>query len=102
LRAQSGADAVEMESGVIRAICRERGIPAVTVRVISDDARTDLPTDFNQLAGADGNMNYWKLAGALVQSPSLVPKLMRFRRELNACARKLCGSLHAVLSPRCV
>lgn len=97
LRLQSGADAVEMESGAIRAICREREIPSATLRVISDDANTNLPMDFNQLAGADGNMNYLKLAAALAKSPSLVPGLMKFQRELDGCSRKLAAALRELL-----
>lgn len=98
LRTQTGADAVEMESGVIRALCRERGIPAATVRIISDDANTNLPMDFNHVAGADGNMNYRKLALALVKAPSLVPKLMQFQRELDACSRQLAAALRELLA----
>jgi adenosylhomocysteine nucleosidase len=100
LRHQTGADAVEMESGVVRAVCRERGIPAATVRVISDDAHTDLPLDFNQLAKADGNISYGRLAVALVKSPGLVPKLMRFQRELAGCSRRLGDTLRDLLVRR--
>ena len=96
----TGADAVEMESGVIRAVLRERGIPSATVRVISDDATEDLPTDFNKLSGADGNISYFKLAAALAKSPGLVPKLMRFQRGLAACSRGLARTLHEMLTQR--
>jgi nucleoside phosphorylase len=54
----TGADAVEMESSVIRTICREFGIPSVTIRVISDDARLDLPLDFNELMTSEDRINF--------------------------------------------
>jgi len=94
----TGTDAVEMESGVIRELCRQRGIPSATIRIISDDAGQDLPMDFNKIAGHDGNMNYLKLTGALIKSPGLVPKLMRFQRELDACSRKMGDMLNRLLS----
>ena len=90
----TGADAVEMESGVIRELCRQQGIPSTTIRVISDDASQDLPMDFNQVSGANGNINYLKLAGTLLKSPGLVPKLMRFQRELDVCSRNLGDTLN--------
>lgn len=94
----TNADAVEMESAVIRELCRSHNIPSATIRVISDDARQDLPMDFNQLAGPDGNINYRKLAGALLKSPRLVPKLMRFQRELAGCGRALGQTLQALVA----
>lgn len=92
LRLQTGADVVEMESGIIRLRCHEQGIPAATLRVISDDAVTDLPIDFNALAKTDGNISYSRLSLVLLGSPATIPKLVRFQRELDACAKRL-GSL---------
>jgi len=94
---QSRADAVEMESGVIRQMCRERGIPSATIRIISDDAATDLPLDFNALTKADGNISYSRLAKSLLQSPGTVPKLLRFQTELDACSRRLAQLLQQLL-----
>lgn len=97
LREETHADAVEMESGVIRTLCRESGIPAATIRVISDDATSDLPLDFNHLSKPDGNISYAKLAAAVAKSPGAIPTLLRFQRELDAGSRKLAGVLNALL-----
>ncbi len=89
LRDSTEADAVEMESGVIREICAERGIPSATVRVISDAANESLPLDFNSLMKADMSMDYLKLAGALIRSPGKIPELMRFQGRLKNAAQNL-------------
>jgi adenosylhomocysteine nucleosidase len=97
LRRESQADAVEMESGVIRTLCRQRGIPAATIRVISDDAATDLPLDFNRLLKTDGNISYARLAIAIARSPGAIRKLMQFQRELDMCSRRLASALEGLL-----
>jgi len=85
----SAADAVEMESSVIRTICREFGIPSVTVRVISDDAHQDLPLDFNALMSSDDRIHLLKLVRAVVRQPSRIPKLIQFQRQTVEAARRL-------------
>lgn len=97
LRERTGADAVEMESGVIRRLCRERGIPSATVRVISDTAGEDLPLDFNALMKSDGNLNFGKLAGQVLLHPSKIPALMALGRRSNSAARCLAEVLRAAL-----
>lgn len=98
LCATSGADAVEMESSVIRAICRERGIPSATVRVISDTADESLPLDFNALMTADYRMRYGRLAWQLVRQPGRIPELMRFQKRVNFAAQRLAETLVQVLA----
>ena len=89
LRDATGADAVEMESQVICALCREHKIPCATVRVILDEAQEDLPLDFDRLMTAGKEMNYWKLALALMRSPRKVGGLLRLRREARMAAARL-------------
>lgn len=97
LREQTNADAVEMESGVIRSICSEQSIPAATIRVISDDAAMNLPMDFNCVSKDNGNISYTKLAGTLLRHPGSIPKLMQFQRELEDCSRRLATLLMQLL-----
>lgn len=93
LRGGTGADAVEMESGVIRRLCRDRGVSSATVRVISDAAHESLPLDFNALMTPRMTMHYGKLAGTLASRPWVIPRLMRFQKHLGAASGALAESL---------
>jgi nucleoside phosphorylase len=97
LRQQTNADVVEMESGIIRQRCHEAGISAATIRIVSDDAATDLPLNFNELAKPNGNISYAKLSLALLGSPGKIPRLIQFQKELDECSRRLGALLAEVI-----
>jgi nucleoside phosphorylase len=96
----TGADAVEMESSVIRTICREYRIPSATIRVISDAADDDLPLDFNALMTSNDRINYAKLIWSLFSSPQKIPQLMKFQEQTVEAARKLDEALKGLLGIR--
>lgn len=96
LHRQTGADAVEMESATIRALCQERGIPSATVRVISDAASDTLPLDFGALMTPDDRLDFSRLAWALVRSPGKIPELIRFQRQVSEAAKALARVLVAL------
>lgn len=94
---ETKADAVEMESGFVCAICREGDIPAATVRVILDTAEQDLPLDFNELADQDQEMDYWKLTKALIKSPGKLRALLRLQKMSKQAACRLADVLVQVV-----
>ncbi len=98
LRRTTGADAVEMESSVIRTLCRERKIPSATIRVISDTANEDLPLDFNLLMTSQQKISLPKLMFALVRSPQKVPRLMHLQSNTRVAARNLATTVQGLLA----
>ena len=97
LRLQTGADAVEMESDTIRAVCREHKILAATVRVILDTADEDLALDFNQFMNSEHQMDTAKLAWAVAKSPGKVGALLRLQKQSKEAAEKLAVVLMNIL-----
>jgi len=97
LRHETGADAVEMESAAIRGVCRKRGIPCVTVRVISDAAKEDLPLDFNQLSKPDQSLDYGRLFLALAKSPGKIGALRDLQKKTRFAAEQLAGVLARII-----
>jgi nucleoside phosphorylase len=98
LRETTRADAVEMESEIIRHICTERGVPSATLRVVSDAADEDLPVDFNSLMTARHEIDFLKLIALLLRSPGTIPALLRLQKHTTQAAKSLAECLGALLT----
>lgn len=94
---QTGADAVEMESGIIRAICRAHGIPSATVRAISDSASENLPLDFNAMMTSDARISYLKVIRSLIAAPGRIAGLIRLQGQCQLAAKNLAAVLLRVI-----
>lgn len=99
LRVETDADAVDMESEAIHAICCERGIPCATVRVISDTANEDLPLDFNALSKPDKNLDFGKLFMAIAKSPGKIGGLIELQKKTKFAAEQLATVLAKITFP---
>ena len=95
---QTGADAIEMESGSISALCAARNIPCAIVRVILDSANEDLPLDFNQLMNRHQEMNYWRLTAAIARSPAKIGGLLKLQKQSKSAAQNLAKALGCFLA----
>lgn len=98
LRDETSADAVEMESAAIHAVCRERGIPCATIRVISDTANEDLPLDFNTFSKPDKSLDFGKLFLSVAKSPGKIGALMRLQKKTKFAAESLAVVLARVIA----
>jgi adenosylhomocysteine nucleosidase len=94
LRARFGADLVDMETSAVAALCGGRGIRFLSVRVISDEAHTDLPPEVLSVLGRTGSYRLGAALGALWRRPSSFKELWALREHALSAADRL-----AVLTP---
>ena len=98
LRHETRADAVEMESAAIHAVCAEHDVPCVTVRAISDTAAEDLPLNFNALSKPDKSIHFGKLFLAIAKSPGKIGALMQLQKKTRFAAEQLAQVLAQVMA----
>lgn len=92
LRAETGADAVDMESAAVEAACREREVAFQALRVVSDTADTALSTELVRLL-AGGSVSVPRAVAALLRRPTLFGEFRRLGRDTAAAARALAHAL---------
>src|SRR5215813_4647154 len=91
------ADAVEMESfGVLRAAAGQ-GKSAVAIRVVSDDARNDMPAIVDTAVDDKGNVKIARVARFVVRHPLQLPALIRLGRDSKTAAEALAHFLEAFI-----
>jgi len=97
-RLGSMAGAVEMESFVVVTEVIGKGIPAIAIRVISDEVGEDLPMDFGGVLDDSGNVKTGRIVRALARSPQKLPALVRLGRHSRAASIKLAEFLERYVS----
>jgi adenosylhomocysteine nucleosidase len=64
------ADLVDMETSAVAAICRERLVRFLSIRVISDDAHRDLPAEVSGIFNSSGSYRVGAALRSVWRRPS--------------------------------
>jgi adenosylhomocysteine nucleosidase len=88
LRRAHEADLVDMETSAVAALCGEKLVRFLSVRVISDDAHTDLPREVEALLRHGGSYRVGAAMRAVWQRPSSLKDFWTlYERALEAADR---------------
>jgi adenosylhomocysteine nucleosidase len=88
-------EAVDMESFSIIEVARQRNLPAVILRVISDSFDRDLPVRIDTLVDKQGNVQIGGVVRYIARHPLMVPALLRLGRDSKTAAQALAHFLEA-------
>ncbi|MDB5353346.1 MAG: nucleoside phosphorylase [Planctomycetota bacterium] len=97
LRARTGADVVDMESSAVAAVCSERNVRFLAIRVISDEAGTDLPAEIATILGRSGGYRVGAALGAIWRRPSSLKDMWALREHAVAAADRISRFVPGVL-----
>ena len=89
LHRSTAAIAVDMESLGVASVASAHGLPFIAIRVIVDSASDTLPRAVAAAADRSGQLNIWRLLGALARAPADLAPLMRLGSRYRAASRSL-------------
>lgn len=94
----SGAAAVDMETGAIVAICKAHGMPLLSLRGVTDAPNDPFPAPPDILFDLERQRtDYGRLFAYLLRHPGSIPKLMRFSRRIAQVRATLTDALIALV-----
>ena len=89
LRAETRADAVDMESHIAAAYAARNGLPFAALRVISDGAGRTLPALAGRAMRPDGSVDALGVLRGLLRDPAQIPGLILTARDAAIAFRRL-------------
>ena len=98
LRALTGADAVDLESGVVAEVASARGVPFAALRAICDPATRDLPPTALVALDASGAVAGWSVAKSLFARPGDIAGLLALARDATLARRALVRRVRQILN----
>ena len=89
LHRTTGADLVDMESSAVAAVCAQRLVRYLPVRIVSDDARTDLPSEVPSLMTKSGSYRIGAALRAVWNRPSSLKDFWTLHEQALEAADRL-------------
>jgi len=90
--------ACDMESLAVAEVCRQRNVPLLAVRVISDTADEELPADIERLLAQASTAARWGTAiGSILRRPSSLQDLLRLRHRAIEASDRLAKFLAEII-----
>jgi len=91
-------DAVEMESAGVLAAATAVNVPAVAIRVISDDARQDLPPVLNHVLSPKGRVRPVRLLSSIAAEPASLRGLLQLAGDSRRASEALAAFLERYIA----
>lgn len=96
LRERYGASIVDMEAAAVAEVARERGIPFLAVKAVSDTAKAELP-QVASFVDSHGQVQTLTLLAFCAVRPWLWPGLLRLWRDSRRATATLCQVLQVII-----
>lgn len=95
---QYQALAVDMETYGVAAVCKQRHQKFLAIRVLTDDAETDLPPEVLSLLGSTGNVRFGAVVASLWKRPGSATDMLQMREDANIAAKHLADFLDGIVT----
>jgi adenosylhomocysteine nucleosidase len=92
------ADAVDMESFAILLAAKEKKLPVVAIRVVSDRFDEDMPANVDMTVDERGRVKIGGVVRHVASHPLQLPALIRLGRKSHTAAEALCHFLEAFIN----
>ncbi len=96
LFAESGAAAVDLESGSVARVAAARGVRFAVLRAVADPASRDLPAAALIALNSGGKIGVLRVLGSVLREPAQVPGLLGLARDAGAARRALVGRVRGL------
>jgi len=96
LREQTGAAALDMESGAVARVAAARNLPFAVLRAICDPAQRTLPPAALIAPDASGSIAIWRVCHSLAIHPRQVPGVMALAFDAARARRALTARINQI------